>query len=82
MKILTGGGSCKEVLCVSSVEFSRPCGWSGLPSPPPGDLPDPGIEPVSPVAPALADGSFTTEPPGSPKSKRFLSRGKPEDRFV
>ena len=28
-----------------------------------GDLPDPGIEPVSP---ALADGFFTTEPPGKP----------------
>ena len=27
--------------------------WPGLPCPPPGDLPDPGIEPVSPVAPAL-----------------------------
>ena len=29
----------------------------------PGDLPDPGIEPVSP---ALAGGFFTTEPPGKP----------------
>ena len=28
--------------------------------PPPGDLPDPGIEPTSPVAPALAGGFFTT----------------------
>ena len=27
--------------------------WSRLPRPPPGDLPDPGIEPPSPVAPAL-----------------------------
>ena len=27
--------------------------WSGLPIPTPGDLPDPGIEPVSPEAPAL-----------------------------
>ena len=34
---------------------------SGLPFPPLGDLPDPGIEPVSP---ALAGGFFTTEPPG------------------
>ena len=31
--------------------------WSGLPFPSPGDLPDPGIQPVSP---ALADASFTT----------------------
>ena len=36
---------------------------SRLPFPPPGDLPDPGIEPVSPVSPVLAGGFFTTEPP-------------------
>jgi len=35
-----------------------------LPLPPPGDLPDPGIKPESPVSPALADRFFTTEPPG------------------
>ena len=34
--------------------------WSGLPFPPPGDLPDPGIEPMSFVSPALASGFFTT----------------------
>ena len=28
-----------------SMGFSRPEYWSGLPHPPPGDLPDPGIEP-------------------------------------
>ena len=38
--------------------FSRPEYWSGLPCPPPGDLPDPGIKPTSPVAPALAGGFF------------------------
>ena len=38
--------------------------WSGSPCPPPGDLPDPGIEPVSPASPALAGGFFTAEPPG------------------
>ena len=37
---------------------------SGLPFPPPGDLPDPGIESMSPASPALASGFFTTEPPG------------------
>ena len=31
--------------------------------PPPGDLSDPGIEPMSPVSPALAGGFFTTAPP-------------------
>ena len=40
--------------------------WSGLPFPPPGDLPNPVIKPVSLVSPALADRFFTTEPPGSP----------------
>ena len=33
-----------------------------------GNLPDPGIEPVSPAAPALAGRLFVTEPPGKPKS--------------
>ena len=35
--------------------------WSGLPFPSPGDLPNLGIEPMSP---AVAGGFFTTEPPG------------------
>ena len=34
----------------------------GLPCPPPGDLFDPGIKPMSPVSPAFAAGFFTTEP--------------------
>ena len=37
---------------------------SGLPFPSPEHLPDPGMEPVSLVSPALAGGSFTTEPSG------------------
>ena len=37
-----------------SVKFSRQEYWSGLPFPPPGDLPDPGIEPTSLTSPALA----------------------------
>ena len=43
-----------------SMESSRREYWNGLPCPPPGDLPDPGIKPVSPVSPTLAGGSFTT----------------------
>ena len=43
---------------------------SGLPFPPPGDLLDPGIEPMSP---ALADRFFITEPPGSPPLGYSLS---------
>ena len=34
--------------------------WSGLPCPPAGELPDPGIEPASLTSPALAGGFFTT----------------------
>ena len=43
--------------------------WDGLPFPPPGALPHPGIETASSVAPALAGRFFfflTTEPPGKP----------------
>ena len=40
--------------------FSRREYWSGLSWPPPGDLPDPGTEPVSLTSPALAGGFFTT----------------------
>ena len=40
--------------------------WSGLPFPPPGDLPDPGIELASLASPALAGGFFTPESPGKP----------------
>ena len=36
-----------------SMGFSRQEYWSGLPCPPSGDLPDPGIEPVSPATPAF-----------------------------
>ena len=38
--------------------------WSRLPFPPPGDLPDPGIETASLMSSALADEFFTTVPPG------------------
>ena len=40
--------------------FSRQEYWSELPFPPPGDLPDPGIETVSLTSPALAGRFFTT----------------------
>ena len=48
-----------------SIGFTRQEYWSGLPFPSPGDLPDPGIKPMSP---ALAAGFFTTEPPGKAKA--------------
>ena len=46
-----------------SMGFSRQEYWSGLPFPSPGDLPDPGIKPGSPV---LAGGSFTPKSQGKP----------------
>ena len=41
-----------------SLEFSRQEYWSGVTFPSPGDLPEPGIEPLSPESPALAGGFF------------------------
>ena len=38
--------------------------------PPPGHLPDPGIEPMSPVSPALAGRFFTTTPPGKQMAQK------------
>ena len=43
-----------------SMEFSRQEYWSGLPCPPPGDLSNPGIEPVFLGSPALTGEFFTT----------------------
>ena len=40
--------------------FFRQKYWSGLPCPPPGDLPNPGIEPASLMSPELAGGFFTS----------------------
>ena len=44
--------------------FSRQEYWSGLPCPPPGHLPSPGIEPESLTSPALTGGFLPLEPPG------------------
>ena len=46
-----------------SVEFSRQEYWSELPFPPPGDLSEPGVEPMSLASPALVGGFSTTAPP-------------------
>ena len=50
-----------------SMGFSRQEYWSGLLFPTPWDLPNQGIEPISPAAPVLAVGFYTTEPPGKLK---------------
>ena len=52
-----------------SMGFPRQEYWSELPFPPPGDRPDPGIEPTSP---ALAGGFFTSESPGKPREYQYL----------
>ena len=49
-----------------SVGFPRQEYWSGLSFPPPGDLPDPGIEPVSPMSPTLQADFLPAEPLGKP----------------
>ena len=49
-----------------SMEFSRQDYWSRLPFPPPEELPDPRIKPVSLTSSVLAGRFFTTEPPGKP----------------
>ena len=49
-----------------STEFSRQESWSGLPSPTPGDLPDPEAELTSPASVALAGEFLSTAPRGTP----------------
>ena len=55
-----------------SMEFSQPEYWSGLPCPPPGDIPDPGIKPESP---ALQADSLLSEPPQKPQILHILGWG-------
>ena len=49
-----------------SMEFSRQEYWSGLPFPPPRNLPEPGMKLSSLASPALTGKFFTTGPPGKP----------------
>ena len=46
--------ACQAPASMDFCGFPRQEYWSGLPFPPPGDLPDPGIKPGSPVSPAVA----------------------------
>ena len=57
--ILCDSMDCTHLASLST-GFSMQEHWSGLSCPPPGDLPDPGIEPTSLKSPALASGFFTT----------------------
>ena len=62
-----------------SMGFPRQEYWSGLLFPFPGDLPDLGIESVSPAG-GLGGGLFTTEPPG--KSLYILDHNKPDNKIL
>ena len=56
--------------------LSSPEYWSGLPFPPPGDLPNSGIKPGSPVSPTLAGEFFTTSTTWeAPKVSISIKRG-------
>ena len=48
--------------------------WSGLPSPSPGDLPDPGIEPACPESLALQADSLPNKLSGKPQLNVYLSK--------
>ena len=67
--------------------FSRHEYWSGLSYPPPGNLPNARIRPVSLASPALAGGFFATPPSGKPRlevslSKRWKLFTSPLVRFI
>ena len=55
-----------------SMGFSRQEYQSGLPCPPPGDLPNPGIEPKALPSPALAGGFFTTSATWEASSNKYI----------
>ena len=57
-----------------SMGFSRQESWSGLPCPPPGDLPNPGFESVCLMALALPSRFFTTTPSAKPMLFFILSK--------
>ena len=61
-----------------SIGFSRQEYWSGLPCPSPGNLPDPGIEPVFLMSLALASGFFTTSATWeAPSHEQYLLEFRP-----
>ena len=59
-----------------SMGFSRQEYWKGLPFPPPGDLPDPGMKPLSPVSSALQADSLPFSHWGSPKTEILCEKYK------
>ena len=61
--------------------FSRQESWRGWPCPPPGDLPDPGIEPTSLLTPTLASSFFTTSTTWEVPHNRTRDTGKTDVTF-
>ena len=55
------------------VGFSRQEYWSGLPCPPPGDLPHSGTKPTSPISPVFISMFFTPVPPREGKTKHLVT---------
>ena len=67
----SGTVTCQAPL---SIGFSRQKYWSGLPCPPPGNLPNPGIEPVSRTSPAFQADSLPLSHWGSPSCPQKLGK--------
>ena len=61
---------CIAVQAPLSMGFSGQEHWSGLPCPPPGDLPNPGTEPVSHVSCVSRRVLYHLRHPGSPTAAR------------
>ena len=61
---LCDGIACQAPLAIG---FPRQEYWSGLPFPPPVDLPNPGIKPMSPASPAWQVDSLPLVPPEKPE---------------
>ena len=62
-----------------SMRFPKQEYWNGLPFPSPRDLPNPGVEPTSPV---LAGKFFTTQPPGKPILPVIYPQTQPLQRMT
>ena len=65
VKSTQSGPTLCDPRTIESMGFSRPESWSEWPFPSPGDLPNPGIEPRSPV---LQADSLPPDPPGKPQN--------------
>ena len=69
--------ACRALL---SMEFSRQEYWSGLIVPTPGDLPNPGMKPLSPASPALEADSLPLVLPGKPLLVYMPAFSEPQKR--